>query len=100
MFWYSLVGLNLSTNQGTSMNTDTQTTRRISLIAAEISRDWKKPYFGAVPYLTAMASLDSITDFYFQDDARSIITYFLTNATTWKGETARRIKAELKALSA
>jgi len=25
-----------------------------------------------------------------------IVRYFLSNATTWRGETARRIKAELK----
>ena len=27
-----------------------------------------------------------------------IVRYFLSNATTWRGEDARRIKAELKAL--
>lgn len=72
--------------------------RSLSTIAAEIRADWKNVYFGAVPYLQAMRSLDSIGDVYGYDDARSIVLYFLSNATTWKGETARRIKAELKAM--
>ncbi len=72
--------------------------RSLAAIAAEISRDWRKPYFGAVPYLHAMHSLDGINDMYGADSARSVVLYFLSNATTWKGETARRIKAELKAI--
>ena len=32
------------------------------------------------------------------DDGGSIVLYFLSNATTWRGEDARRIKAELKSL--
>ena len=79
------------------MTTQT-TTRPISTIAREICSDWVKPYFGAVPYLDAMRSLDSIKDKYGYDDATSIVRYFLANATTWKGETARRIKAELKSM--
>lgn len=75
------------------------TTRPIYEIAAEIRRDWAKPYFGAVPYLDAMRSLSSVEDSYFYDDARTVILYFLSNAGTWKGETARRVKAELKAMA-
>jgi hypothetical protein len=73
--------------------------RSIAAIAQEISRDWTKPYFGAVPYLQAMYSLDDITDDYGADSGKSIVLYFLSNASTWKGETARRIKAELKELT-
>jgi hypothetical protein len=75
-------------------------TRPIHTIASEILQDWKRPYFGAVPYLAAMQSLDTIDDDYGYDDARSIILYFMANATTWRGEKAREIKAELKALTA
>ena len=74
------------------------THRPIHEIAAEIRRDWSKPYFGAVPYLDAMRSLSAMSDRYYDDTARSIIVYFLSNATTWKGDTARRVKAELKAM--
>jgi hypothetical protein len=65
-------------------------------IANEISNDWKKVYFGAIPYLDAMKTLKSINDNYFYDSAKSVVLYFLANAQTWKGETARRVKAELK----
>lgn len=67
-------------------------------IAAEIRNDWTKPYFGAVPYLDAMRSLDLITDSYYYDSADSVVRYFLANANTWRGDTARRVKAELKAM--
>lgn len=70
--------------------------RPIYEIAAEISADWKKPYFGAVPYIDAMYSLNSVNDHYIMDSAKSIIRYFLGNANTWKGEVAKKIKAELK----
>ena len=73
-------------------------TRTLSTIARDISRDWTKPYFGATPYLDAMHSLQSIHDKYYFDTAESVVRYFLANATTWKGETARAIKAELKAM--
>lgn len=72
--------------------------RPIYEIALEISRDWKKPYFGAVPYLDAMRSLNSVTDNFHQDSAKSVVLYFLSNASTWRGETAKRVKAELKAM--
>jgi len=72
--------------------------RTLNAIARDISRDWTKPYFGAVPYLDAMHSLQTIRDKYYYDDAESVVRYFLSNATSWKGETARAIKAELKSL--
>lgn len=73
-------------------------TRPLSVIAEEIAADWRNPYFGARPYLQAMSSLDKITDKYYFDDADDIVRYFLANASTWRGETARRIKAELKGM--
>lgn len=72
--------------------------RPIEVIAREISRDWKNPAYYAVPYLEAMHELYSINDRYYSDDARSIVLYFLSNAAGWRGDTARRIKAELKAM--
>jgi hypothetical protein len=67
-------------------------------IAVEIDKDWTKPYFDARPYLDALHSLDSINDRFGCDSARSIVAYFLANAQTWKGETARRVKKELNAM--
>lgn len=74
----------------------------ISQLAAIIRKDWRKQsktgqiYFGAVPYLDAMHTMDNITDNYGQDSGKSIVLYFLNNATTWKGEVARAIKKELQ----
>ena len=79
------------------MTTETAT-RPLSTIAREIRATWPKVYFGAVPYLQAMAQLGSVDDKYGLDDARSIVNYFLANAGTWRGDDARRIKAELKAM--
>jgi len=73
-------------------------TRAINIIAREIKQDWTKPYFGAVPYLDAMQSLGSIHSYYYQDSASNVIMYFLANANTWRGDKARAIKAELKAM--
>ncbi len=70
--------------------------RLIHEIAHEIASDWRKPYFGAVPYLQAMHRLETLDDQYGLDDARSIVLYFLSNANTWRGPTARRVKSELK----
>lgn len=70
--------------------------RQINEIAAEIKSDWKKVNFGAVPYLEAMQSINSIDENYGLDNAKTIVIYFLSNATTWRGENARRIKKELK----
>jgi hypothetical protein len=71
--------------------------RSLSVIASEILRVWPKPYFGAVPYISAMLSLETCADDYGVDSGKSIVLYFLANASTWRGPDARRIKAELKA---
>jgi len=72
--------------------------RPLNQIAQEITKDWKKVYFGAVPYLSAMLTLESIESMYIHDTAKSIVLYFLANAGTWRGETARRVKKELNAM--
>lgn len=81
--------------------------RTLGTIAREIRADWKNVYFGAKPYLAALGELSNVAATreavlsakYYQDDARSVILYFLSNASTWRGENARRIKKELKALA-
>lgn len=72
--------------------------RPLRIIAHDISIAWQRPYFGAVPYINAMARLENIDDMYGCDTASSIVAYFLSNAATWRGETARRIKKELKVM--
>jgi hypothetical protein len=82
---------------------NTNQTRPLHVIANEIRKDWNATsksgvYFGAKPYLSAMESLNSVNDNYGMDSGKSIVLYFLANANTWKGETAKRIKKELKTL--
>jgi len=72
--------------------------RPLHEIAADARRNWAKPYFGAVPYLEAMAELGDIRGRYYLDSAASVVRYFLSNASTWRGDDAKRIKAELKAM--
>lgn len=77
---------------------DNATQRPLHVIANEIARDWSKPYFGAIPYLRAMMTMDKISGAYGYDSGQSIVLYFLANAATWRGDTARRVKAELRAM--
>lgn len=70
--------------------------RPIHAIAREIRQTWKKPYFGAVPYLSAMMGLEKASDQYGYDSGDSIVRYFLSNAGSFRGPDAKRLKAELK----
>jgi hypothetical protein len=72
--------------------------RPLYIIAREIRAVWPKPYFGAVPYLDAMAALETIRDTYGVESAESIVRYFLVNVGSWRGSDARRIKAELRSM--
>ena len=68
-------------------------------IAREIRKAWTKVSPYAEPYLEAMESLNTIDDNYYLDSGKSVVLYFLSNASTWRGEDARRIKAELKEMA-
>jgi len=72
--------------------------RSLQAIANEIWADWRKVNYAAAPYLDAMATMQSVQDDYGYDSGKSVVRYFLANATTWRGETARRIKKELNVL--
>jgi hypothetical protein len=72
--------------------------RQVNTIAREILNHWKKPYFGAMPYLQAMLNLHTVNDMYMYDDGKSIVRYFLANASTFKGDDAKRLKLELKSM--
>ena len=72
--------------------------RSIDMIAKEIRFDWRPVNYAAASYLAAMGGMFSIHDKYGYDDGKSVVRYFLSNATSWRGETARRVKAELKEL--
>ena len=65
--------------------------KSVSQVAREIKKNWLKPYFGAIPYLNAMLSQN-----YGFDGEKSIVLYFLSNASTYRGEIAKQHKKELK----
>jgi hypothetical protein len=71
--------------------------RTLSEIASEIKRDWKNVNYAAKPNLGAMGSFSTVNDTFGYDSARSVVLYFLSNASSWRGDVAKRVKAELKA---
>lgn len=74
--------------------------RTFQQIAKDIKSTWLNVYFGAVPYLEAMLTLDTSDPnaMYFYDTAGDIVRYFLANAQTFRGADAKRLKAELKSM--
>ena len=77
--------------------------RNLSEIAKDIRSNWKNVYYGAEPYLQAMEQIHSPEPDapyrlgpYVLEDAKTQVMYFLANAQYWRGETARKIKKELK----
>ncbi len=72
--------------------------RPLHTIAFEVYRSWPKVNYAAAPYLSAMTSLTDLDDQFGYDSAASIVRYFLSNAQGWRGEDARRVKKELKAM--
>jgi hypothetical protein len=73
--------------------------RPLNEIAYAIRKDWEKVNYAAVPYLEAMEQIESIDDNFYADNGRSVVLYFLANASTWRGPVARSIKKELKYLA-
>lgn len=71
---------------------------RMSLgqVAMLVYKDWKNVNYAAKPYLEAMATLHNVSDMYGQDSGTSIVAYFLSNATSWRGEVAKAVKKELQ----
>lgn len=74
--------------------------RTFQQIARDIKSVWLNVYFGAVPYLEAMLTLDTSdpNDMYMYNTAGDIVRYFLANAQTFRGADANKLKAELKSM--
>jgi hypothetical protein len=81
------------------MSNTIETVRPLHVIARDIYQAWPKVNYAAKPYLEAMRDLSSINDKYGYDDARSIVLYFLSNAASFKGDTAKLLKLELKTIA-
>lgn len=76
-------------------------TRPLHKIAEEILADWPKARSENHPagaYAVPLLSLESVRDPYYSDTGASVVRGFLGNAQSWRGDTARRIKAELRSL--
>jgi hypothetical protein len=73
--------------------------KTLSELASIIDADCNgKPWYNyAKPYVKAMRSLQSIDDVYVADSGESVVLYALSNLSYWRGDTARMVKAELKA---
>jgi len=69
--------------------------RPLHEIAKDILEHWKPVSKFAEQHVAAMKTLDKLSDIYVAEDGRGIVLGFLVNAGSWKGEDARRIKAEL-----
>lgn len=79
-------------------------TRPLAAIAAEIKKDYlvrqgKPVYFAASPYVEAMGYMPTteLSARYYEDTAEDIVIRLLGNLSTWRGETATRVRNELKA---
>jgi hypothetical protein len=87
----------------------TTNTRPLYAIAGDIHREasaefqkrgvWPSWYQYASHYLEAMGDLSDINENYYADSGKSIVLYALSNLQNWRGDTARAIKAELKAIA-
>lgn len=84
------------------------TPRTLRMIAAEINthimvalvkKPGKVPAWVAYarPYVSAMRELTDITDRYYLDSGYEIVLRAMCNLQSWRGDDARRIKAELQA---
>jgi len=74
-----------------------ETTRPVYEIAREIKNDWgAKVNYAAKPHLDIMLGMTNANDSYGYDSPGESILRFLSNASSWRGDNAKRIKAELK----
>jgi hypothetical protein len=78
---------------------ETKTIRPLYVIARDIYKVWPKVNYAAKPYLEAMTELTSIEDKYGYDNAKSIVLYFLSNASSFRGDEAKALKLELKSIA-
>lgn len=79
--------------------------RPVNIVAAEIDAAFREirrnlnpvPSWvnHCLPYVSAMLELKSFSQFYGLDRGAEIGRRFLSNAQPWRGEQARRIKAEI-----
>jgi len=70
--------------------------RPIYEIARDIQKEWKPVNYAARPYLDALMTLRTVNDRYGMDSGSSMLAYFLSNASQFKLNRSKELKAELK----
>ena len=74
--------------------------RKLYEIAADIRADYaskgKPVHPWAKPYVDAMATLSEMTDMYGLDSGDYCMRYALSNLSSWRGDKAREVKAEMR----
>ena len=66
------------------------------IISRDLQSQGKEVPYNLVPYLDALRQMDSADDVYGVESGKSIIAYALSNMASYKGPTAKAVKAELK----
>ena len=67
-------------------------------IARDIRKHWANPTVYAQPYIGAMREMTTVEKGFYDDPGYEIVAKFLSNAASWRGAEARRIKAELRSM--
>lgn len=71
--------------------------KHVNDLAEMVENDWgPKVNFAARPYLDAMRGMRGIDSTFGLDSGRTVVAYFLSNATGWRGPVAKAVKKELK----
>ena len=73
--------------------------RALYEVGEDIRRNWAKHNDAAVPYLEAMGGLVGIDGSCHLDSGKGIVLCCLGEEGTWRGEHARRIRAELRGMA-
>lgn len=67
----------------------------VSLIRRDLQTQKKPVPFDAAPYLSALGTMNNLSDHYGVETGAQILPYLLSNLQTYKGPIARLVKAEL-----
>lgn len=59
---------------------------------------WPSWWNYAQQYAQALSTMYSVDEDYYADSGKSLVAYTLSNLSQWRGEQARQIKAELRAM--
>lgn len=64
--------------------------------AQKVPTTWRRKYWAAAPYIDAAECISTCRDSYGADSGTSVVLYLLSNLSTYRGDKAKALKAELK----